>query len=356
MKHREKKRKIQIIEIFFLLIPLLIVLCWAAFFFFTFPFNANKYKNDEETEFKIKKTQIINKKFGNFNKFSAFKNALNSSSVPRSKLKMLTFKSRRIDEHNQTVEEDKTIDLSKTVFYIDMWRSHWCTYYNSREFFFTPRINELAQIIRSFNVPVIEITMNVDAVQPNSVQRKRGKAAVSKGVSEVLESFHERKARYYKYYIPGFEDVCVYDDQTRYGKYRDNSPTKQIALTDDDYFVSNFKEAAESFVGMGAKHVIFSGQHTNMCLMAVFQYCQQVGLDLILVRDLSDGAWVYEKQKKHCKTHTEGNNAILKYYEKKFGCTVLSYDLIRALSNCQIKRKQKTYTRFTNHAYMFKYL
>ena len=351
MKLREKKKKLFLIELFFLVIPFFFVLLWMFFFFLTFPFHDEQSKNNENIEL-----NLHNKKITNYNpkKFQNSKNAF--SSIPRSNLKKLTFKSRRIDMDNNTIEENKTIDLTKTVFYVDMWRSHWCTYYNAREFFFTPRINELAQLIRAYNVPFVEITLNVDAVQPNSIQRKRGKAIVNKGITEKLENFHEKKARYFKYYIPGFQDVCVYEDLTRYGEFRDNNPTKEIALTDDDYFVSNFKESAEFFVGIGAKYIIITGQHTNMCLMAVFQYCQQVGLDLILVRDLADGAWVYEKQKKHCKTHTEGNNAILKYYEKNFGCTVLSYDLIRALKRSPIKKKPKKYTRFTNHAHIFKYL
>lgn len=250
---------------------------------------------------------------------------------------------------------DRTINLAETVAYYDMWRSHWCTYYNDREYFFTPRINEILQMLRQFKVPVVTISMSIDAYQPNCIQRKRGKVVVAKGALPILENYHEQKERYHKDYIPGFKDTCVYKDQERFGKYRNNRITKAIAVTDEDYFVQNFKESAEAFVGLGAKTVLIFGQHSNMCLMAVFLYCSQVGLDLIIVNDLVDGCWLYEYQYKHAKNHTAGNIATNNYIDQFFGCSIISYDLISALRRLKAKRVKPEYTSFTSTAYMFKY-
>lgn len=237
-----------------------------------------------------------------------------------------------------------------------MWRSHWCTYYNDREFFFTPRINELAQRLRTIGLPIVHISMGADAYTGHTRQRKMGMKAVQNGNWSVLEKYNAQAMRYHKDYIPGFQDTCVYKDQERFGKYRDNHLTKQIAVAEDDYLVQNFRESAESFVGLGKKTVIFLGQHTNMCLMAVFLYCREVGLDLIIVRDLVDACWLYELQKNHCKTHTEGNAAVNNYFDANFGSSILSYDLIRAINKLKIERKKPVYTWFTNVAHMFKYL
>ena len=247
-----------------------------------------------------------------------------------------------------------SFNLSDTVVYIDMWRSHWCTYYNDREFFFTPRINELAQIFRSIGVPIVHISMVADGYAGQTTQRKQGKEAVKRGNLSALEIFRANVGRYHPDYIPGFADVCVYKDQERFGKYRDNRLTKAIAVAEDDYMVQNFKEAAMSFVGLGKKTVIFLGQHTNMCLMGVFLYCREVGLDLVIVRDLVDSCWIYELQKNHCKTHTEGNAAVNDYFDKEFGCSVLSYDLIKALRRLKMTRKRPKYTMFANRAFMFR--
>ena len=308
-----------------MVIPFIVTVVWILFFIFTFPFEQPKTESKRKIS-KLKPNHIKVKA----QKYDTVKGVF--------------------------TEYDKIIDLKKTVVYIDMWRSHWCTYYNDREFFFTPRINEIAQRMRKVGVPVVEISLNIDSFSPNAVQRKRGKQIVKKGMNNVLETYNARAALYHKYYIPGFKDVCVYEDQTRFGKYRDNCLTKKIAVTDDDYFVSSFKESAEAFVGLGAKHVIVLGQHTNMCLMAVFLYCREVGLDLIIVRDLVDGCWIYDLQKEHCKTHTEGNKAINRYFEKEFGSSILSYDLIRTLQHTKLQRIEQNYTRFTNHAYMFKWI
>jgi hypothetical protein len=132
---------------------------------------------------------------------------------------------------------NRRINISESVIYVDMWRSHWCTYYNDREFFFTPRINELLQRLRLVGFPVVHISMGVDAYNGRTKQRRAGKEAVSKGNITVLENYNALTARYHHEYIPGFVDTCVYTDQERYGKYRDNHFTKVIAIAENDRFV-----------------------------------------------------------------------------------------------------------------------
>jgi hypothetical protein len=251
---------------------------------------------------------------------------------------------------------EKAINLSETVVYLDMWRSHWCTYYNDREFFFTPRINEAAQLLRTLGLPVVHISMGADAWYGSTRYRRAGREAVARGNLSVLEQYNAQAAKYHKNYIPGFVDTCVYTDQERWGKYRDNHLTKTIAVAEDDYLVQNFKESAEAFVGLGAKTVLVLGQHTNMCLMAVFLYCREVGLDLVIVRDLVDSAWLYELQKNHSKTNSEGNEAVNNYFDEVFGSSVLSYDLIRAIKRADVRRVKPQYSMHTDVAFMFKAL
>jgi hypothetical protein len=196
--------------------------------------------------------------------------------------------------------------------------------------------------------------MGVDAYNGNTKQRKSGRIAIANGNLTVLEKYNAQTARFHHEYIPGFVDTCVYSEQERFGKYRDNHFSKVIALADSDYFVQNFKESAMAFVGLGAKTVIVLGQHTNMCLMAVFLYCREVGLDLVIVRDLVDSAWLYDFQKAHCKTHSEGNVAVNNYFDEKFGSSILSYDLIRTLKKLKIPKIRPVYSMFTNVAIMFK--
>lgn len=253
---RKKNESSPIFVFTFQIIPFAAVFLWVIYLFHAFTTSQSSANNQKK----------IN---------------TDSSSDPN----QMIIKTRKINSSG-TFYIKRSINLSETVIYVDMWRSHWCTYYNDREFYFTPRINEILQMFRQISVPVVQISMSVDAFNGNTIQRKEGKKVVEKGALDVLERYNAQAMRYHKDYIPGFVDTCVYKDQERFGKYRDNRFSKVIAVAEDDYFVQNFKESAESFVGLGAKHVIVLGQHTNMCLMAVFLYCQQVGLDLIIVRDL----------------------------------------------------------------------
>lgn len=308
-------------DFIFIVFPTILVVSWIAFLIYLPPLK----KKSSSVQFENQKDLIIEIEAEKYNGSSPYK-------------------------------IKRKINLSETVAYIDMWRSHWCTYYNDREFFFTPRINEMLQRLRQFNVPVVTISSTVDYFLPSSHQRKIGMKAIKKGALPVLEEYNARAAAYHEDYIPGFMDECVYDDLTRYGQTRDNRYTPTIAIADNDYFVSNFKESAESFVGIGAKTVIIFGQHTNMCLMAVFLYCQQVNLDLIIVRDLVDSCWLYELQKNHVNTHSKGNVAVNNYFDQEFGSSILSYDLIRSLRDLNVSKAHPHYNMFTKHAHIFKYL
>ncbi|KAH0787206.1 isochorismatase family protein [Histomonas meleagridis] len=198
--------------------------------------------------------------------------------------------------------------------------------------------------------------MGADAYTGHTKMRKAGIEVAKKGALPILEQYNAQAARYHNEYIPGFQDVCVYSEQERFGKYRDNHLTKQIVVAESDYIVQNFRESAESFVGLGKKTVIILGQHTNMCLMAVFLYCREVGLDLIFVRDLMDSCYVYELQKNHVKNHTAANVVVNKYIEKNFGSSVISYDLIRSIHKLDVEKVKPEYKMFANRAHIFKYI
>lgn len=323
---RKKNESSLIYILTFQIIPFAAVLLWIIFLFYALTTSSHITRNHKitNTEFISDPNQMIIKT-----------RHINSSGIFYTK---------------------RSINLSETVIYVDMWRSHWCTYYNDREFYFTPRINEILQMFRQISVPVVQISMSVDAFNGNSIQRKEGKKVVEKGSLDILEKYNAQAMRYHKDYIPGFVDTCVYKDQERFGKYRDNRFSKVIAVAEDDYFVQNFKESAESFVGLGAKHVIVLGQHTNMCLMAVFLYCREVNLDLIIVRDLVDACWLFEYQKNHVRNHTAGNIAVNDYFDTNFGSSIISYDLIRSIKRCKRPKRKPVYTMFTNVAHMFKFI
>jgi hypothetical protein len=145
-----------------------------------------------------------------------------------------------------------------------------------------------------------------------------------------LEKYVAAQMRFHEQYIPGFKDDCAHANETRYGRTRDSRLTNDIVVAASDAFVPHFREAAESFVGAGAKTGLIFRQHTNMCPMAVLLYCREAKLDFVVVKDVAASAWSYRNQKKTHPSHHLSNIAVEKYIETHFGCTALSYDILRA--------------------------
>jgi hypothetical protein len=91
-------------------------------------------------------------------------------------------------------------------------------------------------------------------------------------------------------------------------------------------------------------------------VMAVFLNCREVGLDLVIVRDLVDSCWLYEYQKNHRKTNSEGNVAEHNYFDQVFGSSIISYDLIPTIKHSHLPRVKPKYSLYTDSAFMFKFL
>ena len=244
-----------------------------------------------------------------------------------------------------------TIDLHQTVAYTDVWRGHWCPYYNDRNFFIAGRINEVLQRLRTFNVPAAFISFAAEASMHKEKQRKNAKLAIKAGNSSTIRAFKPHPNESYYKYNPGFVDECIYKTKGKFGQYLDYNFHRQILIADDDFFVSSFEEAAMLFVGLNAKQVIILGVHSNMCLMHVFLYCEKIGITPIIVRDLTDSAYVYKNQKKTHPTHSSANEAVIRYVESKDWPTVNSFDLLRAIRHVKGASHRSRYTRNTNTAY-----
>lgn len=225
---------------------------------------------------------------------------------------------------------EKSLNVSETVVYVDMWRSHWCTYYNDRSYFISPRINEILQILRKYGLRVVTISSIADHIYSRTKQRIAVKKLLKNFYNKDLSNYYVRQEDYHDEFIPGFKDACIYKDQSRYDKERNNRLSPDIMLAYNDLIVSNFREAVEVFLSLNATTVIVLGQHTNMCLMAVLLYCKKVNLDIIIVEDLTDSCYVYDIQKSDIKNHSDSNKVVLKYLSQSYGSLILSYNLIKS--------------------------
>lgn len=230
-----------------------------------------------------------------------------------------------------------SIDIHSLVAYVDIWRGHWCPYYNDRNFYIAPRVNELLQIIRTIGIPASHLSFTAESAMMNTRQRKRAKKVIRGGNITKLDNYEPKPNMSYPKYIPGFVDKCNHN-MSRFNIYRDHGFSRDILLADDDYYVASFKEAVMLFWGLGAKYVLIFGEHTNMCLMHVIMYCQEVGITPVIVRDLVDSAWVYEYQKQTIPSHSLANNAVNTFLQDNQVPLIHSYDLIRTLNELTYKK------------------
>ena len=274
------------------------------------------------------------------------------SDFPKSNLYSLKF------DINCYVNNSKTkieIDLHQSIFYTDIWRGHWCPYYNDRNFFITPRVNEILQHSRRFNVPAVFISFAAEASMKHLHQRKIAKMAINSGNISKIRDYKPQPNLSYNLYNPGFIDSCNYKIKSKFSKYLDYDFPRQILIAKEDLFVSSFEEAAMLFLGYNTKFVFIFGEHTNMCLMHVILYCKQIGITPIVVGDLTDCGWVYNHQHETLETHSKANKAVLHYLQQNNVPIIKSYDLLIILKRLKGSSCKPHYERNLNTAYSFKH-
>ena len=266
-----------------------------------------------------------------------------------------------IEVHGQKIENGKEVNfirplnLSDSIVYVDMWRSHWCSYYNDRAWLYTYRVNEMFQRLRQFGVPIITISPPAEHFYKDLVQRKRARQLINAGSLPLFKEYTASQYKDHPKYIPKFKDDCVNDEQTDRKIGTDGRLTKRISIAEEDIIVCNFQEGAKAIAGSGKRTVIFFGQHTNMCIMNVMLYCNKMGLDVLFVRDLVDTCWVYQLEKSYAKTHTIGNNITNTFVESNYAQSVLSYDLIHSMHKAE-PIVSPHYEFFMDTAWMWKHL
>ena len=247
------------------------------------------------------------------------------------------------------------VKIKDIAAYNDVWRGHWCPYYNDRMEFLTPRINEFLQYIRSYKIPVIYISFAAEASMKYYPQRIFAQKYIHKSHS-IFHNFTAYPNESYNEYIPGFVDECNGFSNSKFSHYRDNDFAKPIAISSRDLFVADFKEGVKVANSLKVKYLLLTGDHTNMCLMHIMIYCQKIGIIPILVKDLSDSAWTYNAQKLTLQSHSQSNSVVNNYIENKMGMTSISYDIISSFESSNLTIQKVRYSLNLRYCRIFKKL
>ncbi|OHS97522.1 hypothetical protein TRFO_36282 [Tritrichomonas foetus] len=252
----------------------------------------------------------------------------------------------------------KVINLyqNETLFYVDYWRSHWCPYYNDRDFFLSHRINEFLHIARSRGFRIFHLHWKGHEAKLDEPLRKNYKKIGEDFISPIVKDTWIDNNVNNSLYIPGFKDKCIYPNFERFGKTRCQKPNPALAFGENDIIAYNFKSIATVAHYHKAKTVILTGVHTNLCIRSAAMYLALLNISVGYIDDLLDAGFYYPTQKNHLKSHSQMNRVSLKFAETYHGWGANSYDVARELLKMEPQihePKWKIYPEQANHFHKY---
>ena len=229
------------------------------------------------------------------------------------------------------IEKITKLYKNETLFYADYWRSHWCPYYNDRDFFLSPRINEFLHLARSRGFKVFHLNWKGHEQNLDKNLRSKFKKIVEKTMPDIIKDTWPDNNKNNHKYIPGFQDKCMYPGFERFGKTRCQKPNPSLSVGENDLIAFNFKSIATIAHYYHAKTVILTGIHTNLCIRSAAMYLALLNISVGYIDDLLDAGFYYPTQKDHLQSHSEMNRVTLKFAETHHGWGAISQDVMREL-------------------------
>lgn len=250
----------------------------------------------------------------------------------------------------------KKIKLYKneTLFYVDYWRSHWCSYYNDRDFFLSHRINEFLHLARSRGFRILHLHWKGHEKKLDSKIRSKYKEIGQKYELPIIHDSWPDNNAGNKKYIPGFQDKCIYPGYERFGKTRCQKQNPSLSVGEDDAIAYNFKSIATVARYYQAKTVILTGIHTNLCIRSAAMYLELINISVGYIDDLLDAGFYYPTQKDHVDSHSKMNSVVLKFSETKYGWGSKSQNVIRELWKLEPTTAEPNWVLYPEEANRFR--
>jgi len=227
----------------------------------------------------------------------------------------------------QEVQIKQTLEPKKTAIILcDVWDKHWCRGATQRVAELAPKIDALVEVARAHGVLIIHAPSDTMKFYQDTPQRKAIVALPTVEPPKALPLADPPLP------IDDSDGGCdTPGDKTEYIWTRQH---EAIRIADGDLISDKGTEVFNALRARGIKHLLVMGVHTNMCILnRTFAIKQMTrwGVRCILVRDLTDA--MYNPQKAPFVSHAAGTELVIQHIEKYWCPTVLSADLIRALSN-----------------------
>lgn len=223
--------------------------------------------------------------------------------------------------------------VAKTAIILcDMWDKHWCGFASARVDAMAPRMNDVVSAARDAGVQIIHAPSDTLGFYQDTPQRRRMQLA------PAAESPTPREITEAPLPIDDSDGGCPEPDQ-QYGAWTRQHPA--ITIGPLDGISDNGQETLNFLRQEGIQHLIFTGVHTNMCILGRSFAIRQMtrwGFDCALVRNLTDS--MYNPAMPPHVSHDEGTELVVKHIEKYWCPSMLSDALLQGLPEKQSNAEQ----------------
>ena len=227
----------------------------------------------------------------------------------------------------QEVQIGQNLEPKQTAIVIcDVWDKHWCSGATERVAELAPAIDRLIEVARRRGVLIIHAPSDTMEFYKDAPQRKAMLAIPAVSAPTPLDLASPALP------IDDSDGGCDTPGDKTYQAWSRQHAAIHVAAGD---LISD--QGAEVYSALrehGITHLLVTGVHTNMCILNrgfAIKQMTRWGLRCILVRDLTDA--MYNPQKPPYVSHAAGTELVIQHIEKYWCPTVLSADLMRALSN-----------------------
>jgi nicotinamidase-related amidase len=217
----------------------------------------------------------------------------------------------------KTTEEEVFLSSAETaVIVVDMWDRHWCSGATARGSVLAEKINAFVKTAREKGVLIVHApsdTMDFYAGQPARERFLAGTGAAPEPACVTIGD-----------YPPPVDASDGGSDTPELDKYPPNTKvwtrqTEKIEIDQSKDLICGDEGGSlfPQFRARGVRTVIFTGVHTNMCVLGRsfgIKNMLRQGFSPVLVRDLTDA--MYNPAKPPYISHEEGTRLIVEFIEK----------------------------------------
>jgi nicotinamidase-related amidase len=208
----------------------------------------------------------------------------------------------------------------------DLWDHHWCSGAEKRVGILAPKIAAVVEQARARGILIIHAPSDTMKFYDNYPERKMVLAIAPVTLPANLDIQDPKLP------IDDREGGCDTGEHASQ-PWPWSREHAAVTVAPQDAISEKGPEIYSLLRRRGIKNVLYTGVHTNFCILnRTFGIRQMTrwGVACILVRDLTDS--MYDPGKAPFVSHEEGTELVIRHIEKYWAPTVLSADLMHALS------------------------